>query len=123
MAKKTIEQPVSGIENIKNEVMAQITGFVETPTDQDGIRLTREIDGKKHAVNVHIHQPDENGKVVVEVQLLTKPIVNVTKGVVTTLDAKQYEIISTLKRSICYCRILSGIKAEIESIIKDFEAL
>lgn len=103
--------------------MAQITGFVEISTDQEGIRLTREIDGKKHAVNVHIHQPGEDGKVVVEIQLLTKPIVNVTKGFVTILDAKQYEIISTLKRSICYCRILSGIKAEIESIIKDFEAL
>jgi hypothetical protein len=123
VAKKTIEQSVSGIENIKNEIMAQITGFVEISTDQEGIRLTREIDGKKHAVNVHIHQPGEDGKVVVEIQLLTKPIVNVTKGFVTILDAKQYEIISTLKRSICYCRILSGIKAEIESIIKDFEAL
>lgn len=123
MAKKTVEKQVSGIENIKNEVMAQITGFVEIPTDQEGIRLTREIDGKKHAVNVHINQPGEDGKVVVEIQLLAKPIVNVIKKIEITLDAKQYEIISTLKRSICYCRILSGIKAEIESIIKDFEAL
>ena len=123
MAKKTIEQPVLGIENIKNEVMTQITGFVEISTDQEGVRLTREIDGKKHAVNVHIHQPDKDGKVMVEIQLLAKPIVNVIKKVEITLNTKQYEIISTLKRSICYCRILSGIKAEIESIIKDFEAL
>ena len=123
MAKKTIEQSVSGIEKIKNELIAQITGLVEVQTDQTGIRLTREIEGKKHAVNVHIHQPGKDGKVMVEIQLLAKPIVNVIKKVEITLDAKQYEIISTLKRSICYCRILSGIKAEIESIIKDFEAL
>jgi predicted RNA-binding protein Jag len=122
MSKKTIEQPVSGIENIKNEIMAQITGFVEISTDQEGIRLTREIDGKKHAVNVHIHQPGEDGKVLVEIQLLAKPIVNVIKKVEITITAKQNELISTVKRSICYCRILSGIKMEIDSIVKDFEA-
>lgn len=122
MPKKTIEQPVLGIENIKNEVMAQITGFVEVSTDQEGIWLTKEIDGKKHAVNVHIHQPDEDGKVIVEIQLLAKPIVNVIKKVEITITAKQNELISTVKRSICYCRILSGIKIEIDSIIKDFEA-
>ena len=102
--------------------MAQITGFVEISTDQEGIRLTREIDGKKHAVNVHIHQPGEDGKVLVEIQLLAKPIVNVIKKVEITITAKQNELISTVKRSICYCRILSGIKMEIDSIVKDFEA-
>ena len=123
MTKKTVEKQVLGIENIKNEVMAQITGFVEISTDQEGIRLTREIEGKKNAVNVYIHQPDSDGKVLIEIQLLVKPIANGIKKIETTLTAKQIELISTTKRTICYCRILNGIKAEIESIIKDFEAL
>lgn len=122
MAKKTIEQPVLGIEKIKNELMAQITGLVEVQTDQADIHLTKEIEGKKNAVNVHIHQPDKNGKVLIEIQLLVKPIANGIKKIETTLTAKQIELISTTKRTICYCRILNGIKAEIDSIVKDFEA-
>ena len=122
MAKKTIEQPVLGIEKIKNELMAQITGLVEVQTDQAYIHLTKEADGKKNAVNIYIHQPDKNGRVLVEIQLLAKPIVDVIKKVEITITAKQNELISTVKRSICYCRILSGIKEEIKSIIKDFEA-
>ena len=98
--------------------MSQITGLVEVQTDQAYIQLTKEADGKKNAVNVFIHHPDKDGKVLVEIQLLAKPIVNVI-----TITAKQNELISTVKRSICYCRILSGIKMEIDSIVKDFEAL
>lgn len=122
MAKETTKQTVLGIEKIKNELMAQITGLVEVQTDQADIHLTKEIEGKKNAVNVHIHQPDKNGKVLIEIQLLVKPIANGIKKIETTLNAKQIELISTTKRTICYCRILNGIKAEIESIIKDFEA-
>ena len=102
--------------------MAQITGLVEVQTDQADIHLTKEIEGKKNAVNVHIHQPDKNGKVLIEIQLLVKPIANGIKKIETTLTAKQIELISTTKRTICYCRILNGIKAEIDSIVKDFEA-
>lgn len=122
MAKKTIEQSVLGIEKIKNELMAQITGLVEVQTDQTGIYLTREIEGKKNVVNVYIHQPDSDGKVLIEIQLLVKPIAKGIKKIETTLTAKQIELISTTKRTICYCRILSGIKMEIDSIVKDFEA-
>lgn len=120
MAKKTIEQSVSGIEKIKNELMAQITGLVEVQTDQTGIYLTREIEEKKTAVNVFLYHPDKDSKVLVEIQLLAKPIVNVIKKVEITITAKQNELISTVKRSICYCRILSGIKMEIDSIVNDF---
>lgn len=122
MAKKTIEQSVSGIENIKEELIRQITGLVEVQTDQAYIQLTKEADGKKNAVNVFLYHPDKDGKVLVEIQLLAKPIVNVIKKVEITITAKQNELISTVKRSICYCRILSGIKMEIDSIVKDFEA-
>ena len=102
--------------------MSQITGLVEVNTDQTGIHLTKEIEGKKNAVNVHINQPDKDGKVIIEIQLLVKPIANGIKKIETTLTAKQIELISTTKRTICYCRILNGIKTEIESIVKDFEA-
>lgn len=102
--------------------MSQVTSLTEVDTDQADIHLTKEIEGKKNAVNVHIHQPDKDGKVLIEIQLLVKPIANGIKKIETTLTAKQIELISTTKRSICYCRILSGIKAEIESIVKDFEA-
>ena len=102
--------------------MAQITGLVEIQTDQAYIHLTKEADGKKNAVNVFLYHPDKDGKVLVEIQLLAKPIVNVIKKVEITITAKQNELISTVKRSICYCRILSGIKMEIDSIVKDFEA-
>jgi len=122
MAKKTTEQPVSGIENIKEELIRQITGLVEVQTDQAYIQLTKEADGKKTAVNVFLYHPDKDGKVLVEIQLLAKPIVNVIKKVEITITAKQNELISTVKRSICYCRILSGIKMEVDSIVKDFEA-
>ena len=122
MAKKENKQENIGIENIKKELMSQITGLVEVNTDQTVIRLTREIEGKKNAVNVYIHQPDSDGKVLIEIQLLVKPIANGIKKIETTLTAKQIELISTTKRTICYCRILNGIKAEIESIVKDFEA-
>ena len=122
MAKKTTEQSILGIEKIKNELIAQITGLVEVQTDQAYIQLTKEADGKKNAVNVFLYHPDEDGKVLIEIQLLVKPIANGIKKIETTLTAKQIELISTTKRTICYCRILNGIKAEIESIVKDFEA-
>lgn len=122
MAKKEHKQENVGIENIKKELMSQVTGLTEVDTDQTGIHLTKEIEGKKNAVNVHINQPDKDGKVLIEIQLLVKPIANGIKKIETTLTAKQIELISTTKQSICYCRILNGIKAEIESIVKDFEA-
>lgn len=120
MAKKTVEKQVLGIENIKNEVVAQITGFVEIPTDQEGIRLTREIDGKKHAVNVHIHQPGEDGKVMVEIQLLAKPIVNEIREIKTRISGKHNDVILLIKKAIRNCRMLHGIKIEIDSIVSDF---
>ena len=122
MAKKTVEEQVLGIENIKEELIRQITGLVEVQTNQAYIQLTKEADGKKTAVNVFFYHPDKDGNVLVEIQLLAKPIVNVIKKVEITITAKQNELISTVKRSICYCRILSGIKMEIDSIVKDFEA-
>lgn len=122
MAKKEHKQENIGIESIKKELMSQVTGLTEVDTDQADIHLTKEIEGKKNAVNVHINQPDKDGKVLIEIQLLVKPIANGIKKIETTLTAKQIELISTTKRTICYCRILNGIKAEIESIIKNFEA-
>lgn len=120
MAKKTVEKQVLGIENIKNEVMAQITGFVEIPTDQEGIRLTREIDGKKHAVNVHIHQPGEDDTALIEVQLLAKPFVNETKKIETKISGKHSDVILLIKKAIYSCRMLHGVKIEIDSIVSDF---
>ncbi len=101
--------------------MAQITGFVEITTDQEGIRLIREIDGKKYAVNVHIHQPGKDGKVMVEIQLLAKPIVNETKEIETMTTGKHGDVISAVKQAIRSCRMLHGIKIEIDSIISDFQ--
>ena len=122
MAKKENKQENIGIESIKKELVSQISGLIEVQADQESIQLTKEICGKKIAVNVFLYHSNKDGKVLVEIQLLAKPIVNVIKKVEITITAKQNELISTVKRSICYCRILSGIKIEIDSIVKDFEA-
>ena len=122
MAKKTTEQPVSGIENIKEELIRQITGLVEVQTDQAYIQLTKEADGKKTAVNVFLYHPDKDGKVLVEIQLLAKPIVNETKEIETMITGKHGDVISAVKQAIRSCRMLHGIKIEIDSIVSDFEA-
>ena len=124
MAKKTVEQQtVSRIESIKTELMTQITGLTEVDTDQaDTIHLTKEMSGKKNAVNVYIHQPDKDGKVMVEIQLLAKPITNTTKKIETVITGKHGNVISAIKQAIRSCRILHGIKMEIDSIVEDFEA-
>lgn len=121
MAKKAVEQTVSGITNIKTELMAQITGLTEVNTDQADICLTREISGKKNAVNVYIHQSDKDGKVTIEIQLLAKPIVNTVKKIETTITGKHGNVILAIKQAIRSCRILHGIKMEVDSIIEDFE--
>ena len=121
MAKKIVKQAILGIESVKSELMAQITGLTEVDTDQAGICLTREISRKNNAVNVCIHQPDKDGKVMIEIQLLAKPIVNTTKKIETIITGKHSNVILAIKRAIRSCRILHGIRMEIDSIIEDFE--
>lgn len=120
MAKKTIEQSVSGIEKIKNELIAQITGLVEVQTDQTGIQLTKEVCGKKLAVNVHIQASSEDDVALVEVQLLAKPFVNETKKIETKISGKHSDTVLLIKKAIRSCRMLHGIKIEIDSIVNDF---
>lgn len=120
MAKKIVEKQVLGIENIKNEVMAQITGFVEISTDQEGIRLTREIDGKKLAVNVSIQASSEDDMALIEVQLLAKPFVNEVRKVKAKVSGKHGDTVLLIKKAIRSCRMLHGIKIEIDSIVSDF---
>lgn len=121
MAKKENKQENIGIESIKKELMSQISGLVEVNTDQTGIHLTKEIEGKKNAVNVYIHQSDKDGKVTIEIQLLAKPIVNTVKKIETTITGKHGNVILAIKQAIRSCRILHGIKMEVDSIIEDFE--
>ena len=63
--------------------MSQITGLVEVHTDQAGIHLTKEICGKKIAVNVSIQASSEDDVALIEVQLLAKLFVNETKNITT----------------------------------------
>ena len=120
MAKKTVEKQVLGIGKIKNELMAQITGLVEIPTDQEGIQLTKEICGKKLAVNVSIQASSEDDTALIEVQLLAKPFVNETKKIETRISGKHGDTVLLIKKAIRSCRMLHGIKIEIDSIVSDF---
>lgn len=122
MAKKEHKQENVGIENIKKELMSQVTGLTEVDTDQADIQLTREICGKKIAVNVYIQALGNDGMAQVEVQLLAKPFVNETKKIETKISGKHDDVILLIKKAIRSCRMLHGIKIEIDSIVKDFEA-
>ena len=122
MAKKEHKQENIGIENIKKELMSQITGLIEVDTDQADIQLTREVCGKKLAVNVSIQASGEDDTALIEVQLLAKPFVNETKKIETKISGKHSDIVLLIKKAIRSCRMLHGIKIEIDSIVKDFEA-
>ena len=121
MAKKEHKQGNIGIENIKQELISQITGLVEVQTDQEGIQLTKEISGKKLAVNVSIQASGEDNMALIEVQLLAKPFVNETKKIETKISGKHNDVISLVKKAIYSCRMLHGIKIEIDSIVSDFD--
>lgn len=122
MAKKTVEKQVLGIENIKEELIRQITGLVEIPTDQKGMHLTKEIYGKKLAVNVCIQVSGKDDMALIEVQLLAKPFVNETKKIETKVSGKHSDTVLLIKKAIYSCRMLHGVKIEIDSIVSDFEA-
>lgn len=120
MAKKEHKQENVGIENIKRELVSQITGLTEVQTDQADIYLTKEICGKKLAVNVSIQASSEDDTVLIEVQLLAKPFVNETKKIETKISGKHSDVILLIKKAIRSCRMLHGIKIEIDSIVSDF---
>ena len=122
MAKKDDKQKNIGIENIKEELVSQISGPVEVQSDQAGVQLTKEICGKKLAVNVYIQASSENDMALVEVQLLAKPFVNETKKIETKISGKHSDVVSLIKKAIYSCRMLHGVKLEIDSIVSDFEA-
>lgn len=122
MAKKENKQENIGIESIKKELMSQITGLIEVDTDQADIQLTREIYGKKIAVNVCIQASGKDDMALIEVQLLAKPFVNETKKIETKVSGKHSDVVSLIKKAIYSCRMLHGIKIEIDSIVSDFEA-
>lgn len=122
MARKEDKQENIGTESIKKELMSQITGLVEVDTDQAGIHLTKEIYGKKIAVNVSIQASSESDMAQIEVQLLAKPFVNEAKKIETKISGKHDDVISLVKKAIYSCRMLHGIKIEIDSIVSDFEA-
>ena len=120
MVKKENKQENAGTENIKKELMSQITGLTEIQTDQADIQLTREVCGKKIAVNVSIQASSEDDTALVEVQLLAKPFVNETKKIETKVSGKHGDIVLLVKKAIRSCRMLHGIKIEIDSIVSDF---
>lgn len=120
MAKKEHKQENVGIENIKKELISQITGLTEISTDQESIHLTREICGKKLAVNVSIQASSEDDTALIEVQLLAKPFVNEIKKIETKISGKHSDVILLIKKAIYSCRMLHGIKIEIDSIVSDF---
>ena len=122
MAKKEHKQGNISIENIKKELVSQITGLTEVQSDQAGVQLTKEIYGKKIAVNVYIQASSENDIALVEVQLLAKPFVNEAKKIETKISGKHNDTVLLIKKAIRSCRMLHGIKIEIDSIVKDFEA-
>lgn len=100
--------------------MSQITGLIEVDTDQADIQLTREICGKKIAVNVYIQALGDDGMAQIEVQLLAKPFVNETKKIETKISGKHSDTVLLIKKAIRSCRMLHGIKIEIDSIVSDF---
>lgn len=122
MVKKENKQESVGIENIKKELVSQITGLTEISTDQENVQLTREICGKKLAVNVCIQASGKDDMALIEVQLLAKPFVNETKKIETKISGKHNDVISLVKKAIYSCRMLHGVKIEIDSIVSDFEA-
>ena len=122
MVKKENKQENAGTENIKKELMSQITGLVEVGTDQTGIQLTKEICGKKLAVNVSIQALSEDDTAQIEVQLLAKPFVNEIKKIETKISGKHGDTVLLIKKAIRSCRMLHGVKIEIDSIVSDFEA-
>ena len=120
MAKKEHKQGNISIENIKKELASQISGLVEVNTDQEGVQLTKEICGKKLAVNVSIQASSEDDMALVEVQLLAKPFVNEIRKVKTRISGKHGDTVLLIKKAIRSCRMLHGIKIEIDSIVSDF---
>lgn len=120
MARKESRQENIGVESIKRELLSQITGLTEVQTDQAGIQLAKEICGKKLAVNVSIQASSEDDTALVEVQLLAKPFVNETKKIETKILGKHSDVILLIKKAIYSCRMLHGIKIEIDSIVSDF---
>lgn len=121
MAKKEYKQGNISIENIKKELVSQITGLTEVQADQAGIQLAKEICGKKLAVNVSIQASGEADMALIEVQLLAKPFVNEARKIKTRISGKHDDVILLIKKAIRSCRMLHGIKIEIDSIVKDFE--
>ena len=120
MAKKEHKQENVGIENIKKELVSQITGLTEVQTDQEGVQLTKEICGKKIAVNVYLHASSEDDAALIEVQLLAKPFVNEIRKTKTRISGKHSDTVLLIKKAIRSCRMLHGIKIEIDSIVSDF---
>ena len=120
MAKKDNKQKDIGVENIKEELVSQISGLVEVQTDQEGVQLTKEICGKKLAVNVSIQASGEDDTALIEVQLLAKPFVNEIRKVKTRISGKHSDTVLLIKKAIRSCRMLHGIKIEIDSIVSDF---
>lgn len=122
MTKKEHKQGNISIESIKRELVSQITGLTEVQTDQEGVQLTKEICGKKLAVNVYIQASGKDDTALIEVQLLAKPLVNEAKKIETKISGKHNDIVLLIKKAIRSCRMLHGIKIEIDSIVNDFEA-
>lgn len=120
MAKKEHKQANISIENIKKELVSQISGLAEVQSDQTDIHLTKEIYGKKLAVNVRIQASGKDDMALVEVQLLAKPFVNETKKIETKISGKHSDTVLLIKKAIRSCRMLHGIKIEIDSIVSDF---
>ena len=120
MVKKENKQESVGIGNIKKELIRQITGLVEVQSDQANIQLTKEIYGKKIAVNVCIQASGKDDMALIEVQLLAKPFVNETKKIETKASGKHSDTVLLIKKAIRSCRMLHGIKIEIDSIVSDF---
>lgn len=120
MAKKEYKQENIGIESIKKELVSQITGLIEVDTDQTGIHLAKEVCGKKIAVNVCIQASGKDDIAQIEVQLLAKPFVNETKKIETKISGKHSDVVSLIKKAIYSCRMLHGVKLEIDSIVSDF---
>ena len=120
MAKKEHKQENISIESIKRELVSQIAGLTEVQSDQEGVQLTREVCGKKIAVNVSIQASSEDDTALVEVQLLAKPFVNEIRKTKTRISGKHSDTVLLIKKAIRSCRMLHGIKIEIDSIVSDF---
>ena len=120
MEKKEHKQKNVGIESIKKELVSQITGLTEVQSDQEGVQLTKEICGKKLAVNVCIRASSEDDMALIEVQLLAKPFVNEVRKTKSRISGKHNDVILLIKKAIRSCRMLHGIKIEIDSIVSDF---